>query len=46
MRAGLGEAEVLDLALVNQVFHGPGHVFDGDVWTDPVLVEQVNGLDF
>jgi hypothetical protein len=43
--AGFGQPEVLHLALANQVFHRPGHVFDGHIGIDPVLVEQVNGLD-
>ena len=40
--AGLGEAEVADLALVDQVLDGAGDVLDRDVRVDAVLVEQVD----
>lgn len=40
--AGLGQAEVADLALGDQVAHGAGHVLDRHVRVDTVLVEQVD----
>ena len=43
--ACLGKAEVLDLALLNQFLHRSGHVFDRHVRVNPVLIEQVDGLD-
>ena len=43
--AGLREAEVLDLAFLDQVLHRAGHVLDRHVGVDPVLVEQVNRVD-
>ena len=43
--AHFGETEVLDVALVNQIFHGPCHVFDRHVGVDTVLIEEVNRLD-
>ncbi len=42
---GLGQAEVLDLALVDQVFDRAGDLLYGHVGVDPVLVEQVDSLD-
>jgi hypothetical protein len=45
LHARLGEAEVLDLALLDQVLHRARHVLDGHVRIDPVLVEEVDGLD-
>jgi hypothetical protein len=36
---------VLDLALLDEVFHGAGNVFDGHVRVDPMLVEEVDRLD-
>ena len=42
LHARLGEAEVLDLALLNQFLHRPRHVLDGHVRVDPVLIEQVD----
>jgi hypothetical protein len=43
--ARLGEAEVLDLSLGDQLFDGAGDVFDRDVGVDAVLVVEVDGLD-
>src|SRR5713101_7707244 len=43
---GFRQAEVLDLALLNQLLHRPGHVFDGNVRINPMLVEQINRADF
>jgi hypothetical protein len=45
LRACLGKAEVLDLARLNQFLHRAGDVFDRHVRVDPVLIEQVDGLD-
>ena len=42
LHAGLGEAEVLDLPLLDQLLHGAGHVLDRDVRVDAVLVEEVD----
>jgi hypothetical protein len=36
---------VLDLALLDQVLDRAGHLLDGDLGVDPVLVEQVDDLD-
>ena len=40
--ARLGEAEVLDLALLDQLLDGAGDLLDRDVRVDAVLVEQVD----
>ena len=45
LRPRLGEAEVFDLAFLNELLHGSRHVLDGHVRIDAVLVEQVDGLD-
>ena len=45
LRARFGQAEVLDLALLDQVLHRPRHVLDRHVRVDAVLVEQVDGVD-
>ena len=42
LHAGLGQAEVLDLAFLNQVLHRSGDVFDRDVGIDAVLIEEVD----
>src|SRR6185436_12149351 len=42
LHAGLGEAEVLDLALLDQFLDGACDVFDRDVRVDAVLVEEVD----
>ena len=39
LRAGFGEAEVLDLAFLNQLLHRAGDVFDRHVRIDAVLIE-------
>ena len=44
LRAGFGQAEVLDLALADQLLHRAGHVLDRHVRIDAVLVEQVDGV--
>jgi hypothetical protein len=40
--AGFGEAEVLDLAFLDQVLDGAGDIFDGHVGIDAVLVEKID----
>ena len=42
LHAGLGQAEVLDLAFANQVLDGSGDVLDRHVGIDAVLVEQID----
>ena len=44
LHAGFGQAEVLDLALLDQVLHRAGHVFDRHVRIDAVLVEEIDAL--
>ena len=45
LHACFREAEVLDLALLNQLFHRAGDLFDRHVRINAVLVEEVDGLD-
>ena len=45
LHAGLREAEVLDLALADQVLHGAGDVLDRHVRVDAVLIEEVDAVD-
>ena len=42
--AGLGEAEVFDFALPDEVFDGAGDVFDGDGGVGAVLVKEVDAV--
>jgi hypothetical protein len=42
--AGLGEPEVPNLALLDQVLDSARHVLDRDVRVHPVLVEQVEAV--
>src|SRR6185369_17947789 len=44
-RSRLREAEVLDLALGDQLLHGTGDIFDRYVRVDPVLIKKVDRLD-
>ena len=44
MRARFGQAEMLDLALPDQVLHGARDVFDRNVRVDAVLIEQVDDI--
>src|ERR1700745_878552 len=44
--AGFGQAKVLHLALLNQLFDRPGDVFNGHVWVNPMLIEQINHVGF
>ena len=46
LRAGFGQPEVLDLALLNQLFDCAGHFLDGHVRVNAMLVKQINRLDF
>jgi len=39
---GLGETEVADLSLVDQLLDRAGHVLDRHVGIDPVLVKKVD----
>ena len=39
------KAEVLDLALLNQVLHRSRYVFDRHVRVNTVLIEQIDGID-
>jgi len=41
---GLRESEVSDLALRDQLGYRPRDVFDGHVWIDPVLVEEIDDV--
>jgi hypothetical protein len=43
-RSGFGEAEVFDLAILNQVFYCSCHVFDRNLRVNPVLIEQIDGI--
>ena len=36
---------MLDLALLNQIFYRTGNVFDRHLQIDPMLIEQIDGLD-
>ena len=42
LHARLGQAEVADLALVDEFLDGAGDLLDRNVRVDPVLVEQVD----
>ena len=42
--ASFGESEVLHLALLNQILHRSGDVFDRYIRVDPMLVEQVDDI--
>src|SRR3954468_10039866 len=43
--SGFGQAEVLDLARLDEFLDRSGDVFDGDIGVDAVLVVQVDGVD-
>ena len=45
LHACLGETEVPDLALLDQLLHRPRDVLDGHVRVDAVLIEQIDGVD-
>src|SRR5579864_7650993 len=40
----LGESEVLHLALLNQVLHGPSHIFDRNIRVYAVLIKQIDDI--
>jgi hypothetical protein len=42
--AGLGETEVLDLALADEVLHGARHVFHRNLRVHAVLIEQIDAI--
>jgi hypothetical protein len=43
--AGLRQAEVLDLALLDQILHRSGDVLDGHFGIDAVLIEEIDDID-
>jgi hypothetical protein len=45
LHAGFGKSEVPDLALLDQLLHRYGHVFDRHGGIDSVLVEKIDGVD-
>ena len=45
LRARLGKAEVLHLALRDQVLDRARDIFDGNVRVDAMLIEQIDGVD-
>ena len=44
LHARFRKAKVLDLALLNQVLHRSGDIFDRHVGIDAVLIEEVNDV--
>jgi hypothetical protein len=44
LRSRFRQAEVPDLAFVDQIPHGAGHVFDWHLRVDAMLVEQVDAI--
>ena len=44
LEAGFGQAVMKHLALSNQILQGSGHVLDGHLRIDAMLVEQVNAV--
>src|SRR5262249_11881932 len=46
LHAGFRKAEMLDLALLNEVLYGARDVFNGHFWIDPVLVEKIDDAGF
>ena len=45
LHARFGQAEVLHLALLDQLLHRARDVFDRHVRVDPVLVEEIDDVD-
>src|SRR5262249_49713164 len=39
------ETEVLHLAFLNETLHSTRNIFDGNTQVDPMLVEQIDGID-
>ncbi len=44
LRACFGKSEVLHLALLDQILHRSGHIFDRHVGVNAVLVEQIDDI--
>ncbi len=44
LHACFGESEVLHFALLDEVFHGPRCVFDGDIGVDTMLIEKIDDV--
>lgn len=44
LRARLGQTEMHDLPLLDEVLDGSGHVFDGHALVDAVLVEEIDAI--
>src|ERR1039458_9562778 len=42
--ACFGQAEVLDLAFLDELFDGAGDVFNAHVWIDAVLIKQIDHI--
>jgi hypothetical protein len=42
LHSGFRKAEVSDFALLNQILHGSGNVFNWNLRIDAVLIEQIN----
>ena len=45
LRACFRKSEVLHFALLNQILHRSGHIFDRHVGVDAVLVIEINRID-
>ena len=45
LHPGFRKAEVLDLALLNQLLHRAGDVFDRHIRIDAVLIEEIDRID-
>jgi hypothetical protein len=45
LHSRFGKAEVLHLALLDQLLHRARHIFDGHVGIDAMLIEQVDDID-
>jgi len=43
--AGFGESKVPDLAFLGHIPHCSGNLFNWHIGIDPVLIEQVNGVN-
>src|SRR6202044_3134494 len=44
LRARLGKPKVLHLALLDEIFHGSGNVFDRNIRIDTMLIEQIDDI--
>ena len=45
-RSGFGEAEVLHFALLDEILHGAGYVFDRNFEVDAMLIVEIDRVDF